>query len=212
MLGTLQGPLYDSSWLSEYVWEESKLSLLVPLHPLESRSEAWMRLTVCQEWRQTINSRKDQDHPKQRSWSSPMDPGLGAVVIIHSLTTPRGQPLNGKIGLITSWHAEETGQNEPGRFQLLLCTHQRFDGTSWKLRISNTSLLWWHLPHLRQPVKLPHLLKPRHGPHTLPKARDLVRICNLPYAEAALFVNGPVAVLTHPTPRRPLCHEPAQLP
>jgi hypothetical protein len=102
MLGTLQGPLYDSSWLSEYVWEESKLLFLVPLYLLESLMEAWMRLTVCQEWRRTINSREEQDHPKQRSWSSPMDPGLGAVVIIHSLTTPRGQPLNGKIGLITS--------------------------------------------------------------------------------------------------------------
>jgi len=42
MLGTLQGPLYDSNWLSEYMWEESKLLFLVPFHPLESRFEAWM--------------------------------------------------------------------------------------------------------------------------------------------------------------------------
>jgi len=76
--------------------------------------------------------------------------------------------------------------------------------------MSNISLLWWHLPHLRQEVKSPHDLKPRHRPQTPPKAGDLVRICNLPYAEAALFVTGAVAVLTHPTPRRPLCHEPAQ--
>jgi len=74
----------------------------------------------------------------------------------------------------------------------------------------NISLLWWHLPHLKQPVKSPHDLKPRHGPQTLTKAGDLVRICNLSYAEAALFVTGAVAVLTHPTPWRPLCHEPAQ--
>jgi len=77
--------------------------------------------------------------------------------------------------------------------------------------MSNISLLWWHLPHLRQPIKSPHDLKPRHGSQTLPKAGDLVRICNLPYAEAALFVTRAVAVLTHPTLRRPLsCHEPAQ--
>jgi len=110
MLGTLQGPLYDSSWLSEYVWEESKLLFLVPLHPLESRLEAWMRLTVCQEWRRVINSREEQDHPKQRSWYSPIDPGLGAVVIIHSLTIPRGQPLNGNIGLISPGMREKRGR------------------------------------------------------------------------------------------------------
>jgi hypothetical protein len=40
MLGTLQAPLYDSNWLSEYMWEESKLLFLVPFHPLESQMEA----------------------------------------------------------------------------------------------------------------------------------------------------------------------------
>jgi len=141
MLGTLQGPLYDSNWLSEYMWEESKLLFLVPLHPLESRLEAWMRLTVYQEWRRAIDRHDEQDRPKQRSWSSPMDPGLGAVVIIHSMTTARGQPLNGRIRLITSWHAGVTKQNDPGRFQLLLRTHQRINGASWKLRKSHISLL-----------------------------------------------------------------------
>ena len=42
--------------------------------------------------------------------------------------------------MITSWHAGDTGQNEPGRFQLLLRTHQRFDDASWKLRKRNISL------------------------------------------------------------------------
>ena len=70
-----------------------------------------------------------------------MDPGLGAVVIIHSLTIARGQPLNGRIRLITSWHAGVTKQNDPGRFQLLLRTHQRINGASWKLRKSHISLL-----------------------------------------------------------------------
>jgi len=118
MLGTLHGHLYDSIWLSEYVWKESKLLFLVPLHPLESRMEAWMRPTVCEEWRRTINSREEQDHLKKTSWSSPerdnvvywktkrkinddlqwscpMDLGLGAVVIIHSLTTPQASPSDG---------------------------------------------------------------------------------------------------------------------
>ena len=130
-----------------------------------------------------------------------MDPGLTAVVIIHSLTTERGQPLNGRIGLITSWHTGLTGQNEPGKFQLLLRKHQMFDGASWKLRKSNISLLWWHLPGLRQPVKQPHPLGPRRGAHTPPKAGDLVRIRNVPNAEAALFVNGAMVVLALPMPR-----------
>ena len=43
MLGTLQGPLYDSNWLSDYVKEESKLIFLVPLHLNETWMEAWMR-------------------------------------------------------------------------------------------------------------------------------------------------------------------------
>jgi len=210
MLGTLQGPLYNSDWLSEYMWEESKLLFLVPLHPLESRMEAWMQLTVYQEWRRAIDRHDEQDRPKQRSWFSPMDPGLGAVVIIHSLTTARGQPLNGRIGLITSWHTGVTGHNKPGRFQLLFRTHQRFDGASWKLRKSNISLLWWHLPGLRQPVNQPHPLMRRRGVHTPPKTGDLVRICNLPNAEAALFVHGAMVVLALPMPRRPLCHESAQ--
>jgi len=145
---------------------------------------------------------------KQRSWSSPMSPGLGAVVIIYSLTSERGWHLNSRVGLITSWHAGVTGQYEPGRFKLLLRTHQRFDGASWKLRISNMSLLWWHLPDLKPPVKQPHPLRPRNGPYTPPTAGDLVQIYNLPYAEAALFVNRAMAVLTFLVPRQLAIHEP----
>jgi len=169
-----------------------------------------MRLTVCQEWRWAIDSHGEQGRSQQRSWSSPMDPELGAVVFIHSLTSARGQHLNGRVGLITSWHTGVTGQNEPGRFKLLLRAHQRFDGESWKLRKSNMSLVWWHLPDLRQPVKQPHPLRPRLGPHTPPKAWDLVRICNLPYAGAALFVNGAMAVLTFPVTRQLASYEPDQ--
>jgi len=210
MLSTLQGPLYDCSWLSEYMWEESKLIFLVPLHPLESQIEAWMWLTVYREWRQAIDSHDGLGHQKQRSWSSPMSPGLSAVVIIHSLTSECGRHLNCRVGLITSWHAGVTEKYEPGRSKLLLHTHQRFDGASWKLRKGNMSLLWWHLSDLRQPSKQPHPLRPRHGPHTPPKAGDLVRICNLPYAEMALFVNRAMAVLTFPVPRQPASHEPDQ--
>ena len=48
------------------------------------------------------------------------------------------------------------------------------------------------------------------GECDLNSLRDLVRICNLSYAEAALFVNGAMAVLALLMPRRPLWHEPAQ--
>jgi len=159
---------------------------------------------------QAIDSHDELGRPKQRSWSSLMSPRLGAVVIIHSLTSERGRHLNGRVGLINSWHAGVTGQYEPGRFKLLLRTHQRFDFASWKLSKSNMSLLWWNLPNLRQPVKQPHPLRPRHGPHTPFKAGDLVRIFNLPYPEAALFVNGAMVVLTFPVPLQPASHEPDQ--
>jgi len=50
-----------------------------------------MQLTVYQEWRRTIDRHEGQDRPKQRSWSSPMDPGLGVVADHSTRLAPQRQ-------------------------------------------------------------------------------------------------------------------------
>ena len=50
-----------------------------------------MRLTVCQEWRWAIDSHGEQGRSQQRSWSSPMDPGLGVVADHSTRLAPQRQ-------------------------------------------------------------------------------------------------------------------------
>ena len=212
IIGRLQGPMWDTSLLCEYIWEESKLICMVPVgkvgcpaginmkagSALKQREEMWLASTDHTEWRKLSGRKNWMGTPENRLWNSPEEVGRGAVAVIHSLTTTRSQPLHGKICLITK-RITSSDHSQPSQLVARIRTQTGFTGDTWSLKKMNLSLLWWRSPELKESMtRLPPL--PLLEGQGAPMIGDLVRIRNFPKGGTAFYVNGAIAVLTSTSP------------